>query len=201
MKRYIAKEGYNSIIIALAVFLLFWIFYSFSFFLFFIVLFLLFLFRKPQFSFSHFDKKALIAPVSGKIVKLENVFHKELGDCIELQIKNAFYDVGILNAPCEMEITQLDFKHGLFLCYRLPQFLNERLSIVATTNEQKIVLCIYGGSMQRKIHFNANSKLAIGDIIGFSLNSSLSIFLPRNTRLLVNGGDQLKYGTLLGYLS
>lgn len=200
MKTYIAKEGYKSIIITFILFCAFWIFYHFSFLLFLLFLFCVFLFRKPKFSPLHLDEKAIINPVAGKVVKIENVLHKDLGECIELEIKNAFYNVGSINAPCQMHITQIQLTHGLFLCRALKS-LNEKLLITALTNGYKIALCIYAGSMQRTIHFNAHSEFKIGDAMGFSLNSSVSLFLPHNTRILVGVGDELSSNSLLGYLA
>ncbi len=203
MKKIIAKEGYLSIAFVFVLWIGVWIFWSFSFTLFFLLLFLLFIFRVSSREPVCSDQWALLSPIDGKITKIENCIHKDLGECIKLSIKNAFYDCGVLSSPAKMQIQELRVRHGLFLCSRLEssQRLNERIFILALMQGQKIALRICAGSLDRRLRLNDLSyELNCGDKMGFFINGSVHLFLPKQSRIHAALGDYIHSGSLLGYL-
>ncbi|MFQ6341502.1 phosphatidylserine decarboxylase [Campylobacter sp. VTCC 70190] len=205
MKDYIAKEGYLSLALLCLLFIFVWIFYSFSFLLLLLVLLTLFLFRMPKRELVCSDEKAVFAPIDGKIVKIENIHHQILGECVELSIKNAFYDAGNFNAPFAMSIENIRLKHGLFLCSELEsaKMMNERAFILAKTKDDKrVALRIYAGSFDRKLKLvNISYDLKANDRMGFLINGSISLLLPKDTRIHVGLNDEIKANSLLGYLA
>ena len=63
-------------------------------------------------------------------------------------------------------------------------------------------LKVYSGSFDRKLKLdNLSHSLTVGDKMGFLINVTISILLPRDTRIHVGLGDELKSGSLLGYLA
>ncbi len=203
MKNFIAKEGYLSISLVFVLLVLVWFFWSFSFILFFLLLFLLFLFRISKREGVCNDKAALLAPIDGKIVSIENCVHKDLGECIKISIKNAFYDCGILSAPLQMQVVQIRAKHGLFLCSELEcsKRLNERVFILAKAAEQDIALRICAGSLDRNLKLDDFTyELKSGDKMGFLLNGKVHLFVPQSSRIHAGVGDYVRLGSLLGYL-
>ncbi|XGQ70330.1 phosphatidylserine decarboxylase [Campylobacter hepaticus] len=204
MKEYIAKEGYLSLIFIILLFILIWIFYSFSVLLLLIILFYFFLFRIPKRDFICNDGKAIFSPIDGKITKIENVYYQDLGECVEINIKNAFYDAGTFNAPCNMDLIDIRLKHGLFLCSELKfaKIMNERLCILAKTKNDKIIaLRIYAGCFDRKLKLeNISYDLKVGHRMGFLINGSISLLLPKDTRVHIGIHDEIKAGSLLAYL-
>ncbi|MCH5335824.1 MAG: phosphatidylserine decarboxylase [Campylobacter sp.] len=203
MKNFIAKEGYLSIAFVFVLWILVWIFWSFSFILFFLLLILLFIFRTPSRKLVCDDKLAILSPIDGKVTKIENCKHKDLGECIELSIKNSFYDSGVLNSPIKMHIEEIRAKHGLFLCSKLEaaKRMNERVFILAKAEGQKIALRIYAGSLDRKLKLdNISYDLNCGDKLGFLINGSIHLFLPKQARIYAGLGDYISSGSLLGYL-
>ncbi|HED6149649.1 TPA: phosphatidylserine decarboxylase, partial [Campylobacter coli] len=106
--------------------------------------------------------------------------------------------------PFKMDINDIALKHGLFLCSELKsaRIMNENVSIFASSNGSNVVLRIYAGSFDRKLKLdNLSHSLTIGDKMGFLINGTISILLPRDTRIHVGLGDELKSGSLLGYLA
>lgn len=187
-----------------ALFVLVWLFYSFSWLLFFLILILLFLHRKPSRELICSDNKALLAPIDGKVIAIKNVVHKDLGECIELDIKNLFYEVGVIYASTQMNVIGVKTRHGLFLpsSFELSKSLNERIFILAQQEGHKLAMRICAGSLDRSIKIdNFKESYKAGEELGFTLNGTLSLLLPKDTRLLVGVGDELKACSLLGYLS
>lgn len=204
MSKFIAKEGYAAIFLALFLFFIVWIFLGFSWIFLVLFLFFVFLFRKNKFELLCNDEKALLSPISGRVTKIENIKHSDLGECVVLNIKNAFYDCGTLLAPTKMHIKNLNLKHGLFLCSELEaaKDMNERVDIEAASKDKKFILQIRAGSMDRKLKLTPpNYNLERGCELGFLLNGSVSLFLPRDTRIYVGLNDSIKAGSLLGYLA
>ncbi|KAA6225479.1 MULTISPECIES: phosphatidylserine decarboxylase [unclassified Campylobacter] len=202
MKAFIAKEGYISLAVVLILLLLCWIFYSFSFLLAFLFIVFLILFRTPSINLACVDKKAILVPIDGRVVTLNTSFCDDLGECIELSIKNALYDRGSLYSPCNMYIKNISIKHGLNLCsnFKLADKLNERIHILAKSNDYKIGFLIRANALDRRLKLdNISDTLLSGQRLSFLLNANVSLFLPLNTRLYIGLGDEIKAGSLLGY--
>ncbi|MBK1964429.1 phosphatidylserine decarboxylase [Campylobacter novaezeelandiae] len=204
MNKYFSRVGYFAIGISLSLFVIIWIFWSFSFLVFFIFLFFLFLFRVPKRTLICVDEKAILSPIDGKILKIQNLNHHLLGECIEINIKNSFYHPGTFYACFKMKIDKIKTKHGLFLCNNLKvaKNMNENISIFANTDNRNIIYKIYAGSMDRKLYlYDIYSDLNAGDEIGFFINGNISLFLPKDKiRIQVGLGDKIKAGALIGYL-
>ncbi|TKX33070.1 phosphatidylserine decarboxylase [Campylobacter aviculae] len=202
--KYIAKEGYLSIGTIIVFIIFFWILNSFSFILFCLLVIFLFIFRNPSRILDCSDNKAILSPIDGKITKIDNIFHKELGESIEISITNSFCNVGSFYTPFEMNIDEIKCKHGLFLDDKSGNlnFLKEKICINATTNSSKIFLEIYAGSLGRKLKLDCISyDLKVGDRLGFLINGKIKLILPKNIRIRAGIGDEVRSGTLLGYLN
>ncbi|EKF0732576.1 phosphatidylserine decarboxylase [Campylobacter jejuni] len=205
MKDFIAKDGYLSLIILSLIFIFVWIFYSFSILLLALIVICIFLFRAPKRELVCSDEKAIFAPMDGRVTKIENIHHKDLGECVEITIKNALYDAGNFNTPFAMSIIDIRLRHGLFLCSELKsvKMMNERAFILAKVKESKMIaLRIYAGSFDRKLKLdNISHDLKAGDRMGFLINGSISLLLPKDTRIHIGLNDEIKAGSLLGYFA
>ena len=198
----ISKSAYAIVGFFAILFVLVWIFFAFSWFLFLLLLALLFIFRNSKNSIVCNDEKAILAPVSGTISKISNIKHKDLGECIELDIKNALYDEGVIRASSAMQIQAVKFRHGLFGSLFNSTKFSERVLILAHHQNKNFGLRINAGSLERGLVLFENfTDLKAGDELGFSLNSTISVLLPKDTRLLVGVGDELKACALLGYFA
>lgn len=198
--KFFAKSSYEILLFFGALVLVWWIFFGFSWLLFVLFLALCFLCRNTQKAVFCTDDKAIIAPVCGRITSISAVKHGDLGECVQLVIKNALYNEGIIRASSKMRIVEVKVRHGLF-GFDIANFC-ERVLILAKNGDTNFGLRISGGSLERKIGlYEGLGELEAGEELGFSLNATLSLLLPKDTRLLVGIGDEIASCALLGYFS
>lgn len=198
--KFFAKSSYEILLFFGALVLVWWIFFGFSWLLFVLFLALCFLCRNTQRAVFCTDDKAIIAPVCGRITSISAVKHGNLGECVQLVIKNALYNEGIIRASSKMRIVKVKVRHGLF-GFDIANFC-ERVLILAKNGDTNFGLRISGGSLERKIGlYEGLGELEAGEELGFSLNATLSLLLPKDTRLLVGIGDEIASCALLGYFS
>lgn len=198
--KFFAKSSYEILLFFGALVLVWWIFFGFSWLLFVLFLALCFLFRNTQRDVFCTDDKAIIAPVCGRITSISAVKHGDLGECVQLVIENALYNEGIICASSKMRIVEVKVRHGLF-GFDMANFC-ERVLILAKNGDTNFGLRISGGSLERKIGlYEGLGELEAGEELGFSLNATLSLLLPKDTRLLVGIGDEIASCALLGYFS
>lgn len=198
--KFFAKSSYDILLFFGALVLVWWIFFSFSWLLFVLFLALCFLCRNTQRAVFCTDERAIIAPVCGRITNISAVKHRDLGECVQLVIENALYNEGIIRASSKMRIVKVKVRHGLF-GFDMANFC-ERVLILAKNGDTNFGLRISGGSLERKIGlYEGLGELEAGEELGFSLNATLSLLLPKDTRLLVGVGDEIASCTLLGYFS
>lgn len=200
---FISKYGRLPLFICVAVFFLYWLIKGFSIILFLLVVFLAFLYRISKTEIVCLDKKAILSPVDGEVVSIENIEHYKLGKCIELSIENPLYKQGIIRACADMSIEEIKLRHGLFLGANSAfKRHNERVFILAKNSlNQFFGLRIFAGCFDRKLKFSDKSSFKSADELGFSINSTVSLLLPRDTRLVVGLNDSIKASSLLGYFS
>ena len=198
--KFFAKSSYEILLFFGALVLVWWIFFGFSWLLFVLFLALCFLCRNTQTAVFCTDDKAIIAPVCGRITSISAVKHGDLGECVQLVIENALYNEGIIRASSKMRIVEVKVRHGLF-GFDMANFC-ERVLILAKNGDTNFGLRISGGSLERKIGlYEGLGELEAGEELGFSLNATLSLLLPKDTRLLVGIGDEIESCALLGYFS
>lgn len=198
--KFFAKSSYEILLFFGALVLVWWVFFGFSWLLFVLFLALCFLCRNTQRAVFCTDDKAIIAPVCGRITSISAVKHGDLGECVQLVIKNALYNEGIIRASSKMRIVEVKVRHGLF-GFDMANFC-ERVLILAKNGDTNFGLRISGGSLERKIGlYEGLGELEAGEELGFSLNATLSLLLPKDTRLLVGIGDEITSCALLGYFS
>lgn len=198
--KFFAKSSYEILLFFGALVLVWWIFFGFSWLLFVLFLALCFLCRNTQKTVFCTDDKAIIAPVCGRITSISAVKHGDLGECVQLVIENALYNEGIIRASSKMRIMKVKVRHGLF-GFEISNFC-ERVLILAKNGDTNFGLRISGGSLERKIGlYEGLGELEAGEELGFSLNATLSLLLPKDTRLLVGVGDEIASCALLGYFS
>lgn len=198
--KFFAKSSYEILLFFGALVLVWWVFFGFSWLLFVLFLALCFLCRNTQRAVFCTDDKAIIAPVCGRITSISVVKHGDLGECVQLVIKNALYNEGIIRASSKMRIVKVKVRHGLF-GFDMANFC-ERVLILAKNGDTNFGLRISGGSLERKIGlYEGLGELEAGEELGFSLNATISLLLPKDTRLLVGIGDEITSCALLGYFN
>lgn len=196
----LAKATQATVVLFGIFFVLVWIIFGFSWLLFFLFLALIFICRNTNKSIVCTDPKAILAPIEGEINSIRTVKHQNLGSCIELSIKNYLYNEGIIRANSRMQIKEFRLRHGLFSFEN--KYFNERAFIIASSNDKLFALRLNLGFLERRLKFyKKQGEFEVGEELGFSLNSTVDLLLPKDTRLLVAVGDKIKSSSLLGYFS
>ena len=199
MKFWLSKFAYLPIILLFIIFFVVWVYFGFLLVLLILIVFAIFLYRKKHNKIICDDDKAILAPIAGKISNIDNIEHNELGECLQIIIQNSILDEGVIYANSNMNIENIRIRHGFFGFKKLSN-LSERVFITAKNNNIKFAMRIIIGSLSRRVKLCKNLKnLKVGDEMGFSINSTIVLLLPKNTRLLINTGDKVKSCDLLGY--
>ncbi|EAL2829944.1 phosphatidylserine decarboxylase [Campylobacter lari] len=200
---FIAKIGWSLLIVLAIVFAIFQFIWGFSWLLWCIFIFFIYLFRAKKIDYIA-DPNTIIAPIEGKIKCIKTSSYKELGECIEVQIINNIFSQGNIIAPLDMNIEETRIRHGLFLCpfMKNTNLMGERMLFLANSKSKQWALRVIFGALNRKAHINDfGHHLSHGQNIGFMFDGSVSLLLPKDTRICVNENDKVRIGTLIGYLN
>ncbi|EAK0952171.1 phosphatidylserine decarboxylase [Campylobacter lari] len=200
---FIAKTGWSLLIVLAIVFAIFQFIWGFSWLLWCIFIFFIYLFRAKKIDYIA-DPNTIIAPIEGKIKRIKTSSYKELGECIEVQIINNIFSQGNIIAPLDMNIEETRIRHGLFLCpfMKNTNLMGERMLFLANSKSKQWALRVIFGALNRKAHIDDfGHHLSHGQNIGFMFDGSVSLLLPKDTRICVNENDKVRIGTLIGYLN
>ncbi|EAI8624037.1 phosphatidylserine decarboxylase [Campylobacter lari] len=200
---FIAKTGWSLLIVLAIVFAIFQFIWGFSWLLWCIFIFFIYLFRTKKIDYIA-DPNTIIAPIEGKIKCIKTSSYKELGECIEVQIINNIFSQGNIIAPLDMNIEETRIRHGLFLCpfMKNTNLMGERMLFLANSKSKQWALRVIFGALNRKAHIDDfGHHLSHGQNIGFMFDGSVSLLLPKDTRICVNENDKVRIGTLIGYLN
>ncbi|EAJ6142123.1 phosphatidylserine decarboxylase [Campylobacter lari] len=200
---FIAKAGWNLLIVLAIVFAIAQFIWGFSWLLWCIFILFACLFRTSKIDYIA-DPNTIIAPIEGKIKSIKTSSYKELGECIEVQIINNIIHQGNIIAPLDMDIEETRLRHGLFLCpfMKNTNLMGERMLFLARSKGKQWALRIIFGALNRKAHIDDfGHHLNHGQNIGFMFDGSVSLLLPKDTRICVNENDKVRIGALIGYLN
>ncbi|MFG5142009.1 phosphatidylserine decarboxylase, partial [Campylobacter lari] len=152
---FIAKAGWNLLIVLALVFAIAQFIWGFSWLLWCIFILFACLFRTSKIDYIA-DPSTIIAPIEGKIKCIKTSSYKELGECIEVQIINNIIHQGNIITPLDMDIEETRLKHGLFLCpfMKNTNLMGERMLFLARSKGKQWALRIIFGALNRKAHID-----------------------------------------------
>ena len=145
---------------------------------------------------------AIIAPVDGKVVVIEEVFEKEYFNDkrIQISIFMSPLNVHVTRYPIGGNVRFSKYHPGKYLVAWHPKASeeNERTTIVVNNKVFGEVLYrqIAGAMAKRIVNYaKPNQQVVQGEDAGFiKFGSRVDIFLPLNTKILVNLNDKVKGG-------
>ncbi|UMB60468.1 phosphatidylserine decarboxylase family protein [Lutibacter sp. A80] len=158
-------------------------------------------FRNPKRN-TTLNQNAIIAPVDGKVVVIEEVFEKEY-------FKDKRIQVSIFMSPLNVHVTRFPlsgivkfskYHPGKFLVAWHPKSSeeNERTTVVVNNKVYGDVLYRQiAGALARRIVNYAKPSMEVvqGEDAGFiKFGSRVDVFLPLNTKIKVNLNDKVKGG-------
>jgi len=151
------------------------------------------------------DDDILLAPADGRITDIEQVQNEYAGGpALRIGIFLSIFDAHINRAPCEVKVSQIDYKKGRFKDARNPLAgkVNESndLKLVRIKDPaDKLIVRQISGAVARRIvcKAGAGDVLAGGEKFGmikFGSRTELYVPLSSNIESTVRVGDKVKAG-------
>lgn len=139
------------------------------------------------------------APTDGRVVAIEKVFEKDFfqEERIKISIFMSFFNAHSNWIPVSGKVIHLSHADGNFHAAYLPKSSteNEHTNILIQTPEYGTILTKQiAGAVARRIvtYVNEGDEVHIGSPLGFiKLGSRMDIFLPLNSEVLVNIGEEV----------
>ncbi len=186
------------------VFLSTWVFITVELLLAILLVYVLSFFRDPYRS-SPQDDDILLAPADGRITDIEQVQNEYTGGpALRIGIFLSIFNAHINRAPCEVKVSQINYKKGKFKDARDPlaSKVNESndLKLVRTKNpSDKLIVRQISGAVARRIVCKAGTGdvLASGEKFGmikFGSRTELYVPLSSDIECTVRVGDKVKAG-------
>jgi phosphatidylserine decarboxylase len=204
----IHREGYSTVLPLTFVFLLavlliwlihisFWAKIGTSFILMSFLLFVFRFFRRPD-RVPVKDSSKIISPADGLVVSVTQEFEPEYfkNSRLKIAIFMSGNDVHINWSPIEGQIPYYVYHPGKHLLARNPKSsdMNEKNSIVIQDGKNSLLMKQIAGIMARRVvsYVKPGIQISQGDEIGFiKLGSRVEIFLPEDTKVLVQPGQKV----------
>jgi phosphatidylserine decarboxylase len=177
-------------------------------FFFLVTLFVAWFFRNPERKIPE-DKKVIVSPADGKVLKVEVVKEDTVlkGEYKKISIFMNLFNVHVNRIPYSGRVEVVQYKKGRFFSANLDKAssLNERNSILVKTDDGREILTVQiAGIVARRIvcWIKEGMKVNKGDRFGLiCFGSRLEVFLPIDSTVLVKVGDRVKGGEgPIGYL-
>ena len=156
-------------------------------------------YRSPQRFFQGDSGRKVNTPTDGKVVVIERVFEKDYlqQEVIQVSIFMSFFNAHSNWVPVTGKVVHFSHQEGNFHAAYLPKSSseNERTNIVMETPDGvKILTRQIAGAVARRIvtYIKEGESYKIGEPLGFiKLGSRMDIFLPLDSHILVNIGDEV----------
>jgi phosphatidylserine decarboxylase len=174
-----------------------------------ITVFIICFFRNPERYFQDEDK-LIICPADGKIVKIEEVDVQGTitGRFKKISIFMNVFNVHVNRVPYDGTVEKICYHKGKFLSANLDKASaeNERNEVMIHTKDGRTIWVVQiAGLIARRIVCWASegANLKKGERFGLiRFGSRVEVFLPSDSRIVVNLGDKVRSGqTPIGYLS
>lgn len=162
-----------------------------------LLLFCLNFFRDPHRTVPKGDS-IVVSPADGKIVKIEKIKDKDVGeDATLVSIFLNVFNVHRNRVPFSGKVLERQYKKGKFLAAfdHKSSDENEQTVIIFQTEYGKVKIKQIAGLIARRIFCYANkgSKMASGDNLGFiRFGSRTDLILPGQFNVLVKTGQKVK---------
>lgn len=170
-----------------------------------LILFFIAVFRNPERQTPIFQENSVLSPVDGVITSIEELDNEEYA--YKIEIDSNYLNVAVLRAPLTSSIENIDLKKGARLSCSDTLFekLNEYSEIIfkdKNANTVKVIHRLKQSFDNINISASVSQHILQGSRYGVMVNGVTTICLPRNFRLNVNLGNDLKAcETLIGYFS
>jgi len=174
-----------------------------------LTVFIIWFFRNPE-RHTPVNPKYIISPADGRVIRIEEINNHELleGPLKKISIFMNVFNVHVNRIPCDGKIEGIHYFKGRFLSANLDKASkdNERNAVLIRMADGRRIMAIQiAGLIARRIVCWIGEGMTVrkGERFGLiRFGSRLDVFMPQDTRILINLGDKVKAGeTPLGELS
>ena len=164
-----------------------------------------FIFRNPEREVLSFEKNALLSPVDGNVISIDDIQDSEYA--YKLEIDSSYFNVGVLRTPFDATLHSVIKRKGARLSSKSPLFkrVNENVELTfvdENSNSVKIVHTLKRSFDDITVDIKNAQSMKQSSRYGVMINGITTIYLPKNFRLNVTLGSELEGSqTLIGYFS
>ena len=203
----IAKEAFSYIGISFLATIFFTIidFDILAFISFMIFISLVYIFRNPERELTHLDSNAIISPVDGVVRTIEECNDSEYS--YKIEIEGRCRDVSLLRIPMHTVVENISKFNGTRVSKESKLFenLNEQATITfkdIDNNRLKIEFMLKNSFAPITIDLIKGQEVQKAQRFGLMLNGMTTLYLPRNCRVDLAIGNELKASeSLIAYFS
>ena len=164
-----------------------------------------FIFRNPEREVLSFEKNALLSPVDGNVISIDDIQDSEYA--YKLEIDSSYFNVGVLRTPFDATLQSVIKRKGARLSSKSPLFksVNENVELTfvdENSNSVKILHTLKRSFDDITVDIKNAQSMKQSSRYGVMINGITTIYLPKNFRLNVTLGSELEGSqTLIGYFS
>ena len=203
----IAKEGWNYVLYAVAVFFVLGFFDLdfLQFFSFLSIIFFIYVFRNPEREIASFQESSVVSPVDGLVSSIEELEDSEYG--YKLEIDSSYFNVSLLRVPLNSKVTKVKVQNGARLSKfsTLSELINENAEIIFSdknNNSLKVIHRLKQSFKGIDVKLVESQELSQSMRYGLMVNGTTTVLLPKNFRLNIGLGQELKASqSLIGYFT
>lgn len=204
----IAKEGWSYIFYTLLVFFVLGFFdlNFLQFFVFLSMIFFMYVFRNPERELLNFQDGSVVSPVDGLVSSITEIEGSD-DYAYEIEIDSSYFNVSLLRTPLTSEVTSAYVEKGARLSKfsLLGKSINENAQIVFRDNNNNSLRVVHRLKQSFKnidLQLVGSQKVNQSSRYGLMVNGTTTIFLPKNFRLNIGVGQELKASqSLIGYFT
>ncbi|MBR8463453.1 phosphatidylserine decarboxylase [Campylobacter sp. faydin G-24] len=199
---YVAKSSYKFIAFFAILFIVALLFDIAVIFFAVILVFVIYFFRDPEREPYTDDKLAILVPIDGRVKEISTTKFEDK-EFSKVVIEKSFFGVGSLRAPCDMNVSEIRQRHGLFLCnhMKISNAMNERILYVCQNDTNEFMIRIIAGALTRSIYIKNVQSLKASRKFGFLSSGVVVMLLPKDTKICVSVGESVCSAGLLGYFN
>ncbi|MCJ7765951.1 MAG: phosphatidylserine decarboxylase [Thiovulaceae bacterium] len=204
----IAKDGFKCIAASVALMLFLMVIDAdvLTFLSFVLVLLTLWAYRNPERVIPYLQEDSIVSVADGVIRSIETLEDDEGTSGYKIVIRTGFLDTSILRAPFACKVKETKSLYGARLSSSMPlsKKLNEQSDIVFGGDEKQVRVShnLQLSSVGIKNRLIENYPVAQGLRYGLMVKGNTTIVLPKNSRVAVKVGQNVRAGeTLIGFFS
>jgi phosphatidylserine decarboxylase len=162
-----------------------------------------YVFRNPEKSIAVHEANAVLSPIDGKVVAIEELEDEEYA--YKIVIESGYRDISILRAPLNAKVTELSTVRGARLssASKLAPLLNEYATIEMQDNAKhrmKMTHRLTRSFAPLFIDISKDMELIKGRRYGVMISGETTLYLPASFKVNVERGSRVSASeTLIGY--